>query len=74
MTVAQLIDALKMFDPDDIVLVDGYEGGLCDVEKSNVYKAKFNKNINTGHWDGPHNEDENGEFYGVVIGRMPSGV
>lgn len=69
MTVGQLIDVLKRFDAGDIVLVDGYDYGLCDVEKSEIREIRFEKNINNNSYAGPHVEVEEGEFFGVVIGR-----
>jgi len=69
MTVAQLIDILRKHDPGDIVLVDSYEDGLCDVVESNVYMTRFNKNVYSSSHSGPHGHDKEGEFFGVVIGR-----
>lgn len=71
MTVAQMIDILSNHDPGDIVLVDGFEGGLCDVLESNIYSQKFDKNVNDCSYLGEHEADKEGEFFGVVIGRQP---
>ena len=32
LTVSELIEELRLYDPDDLVLVDGYEGGYCAVD------------------------------------------
>lgn len=51
------------------VLVDGYEYGLCDLEKGNIRSVRFNRDVNDCSWAGPHKQDSDGEFAGVVIGR-----
>ncbi len=69
MTVGQLIDILKTHDLGDIVLLDGYESGLCDVLAANIQQIKFDKDVNISAYAGEHEEDKNGAFSGVVIHR-----
>jgi hypothetical protein len=70
MTVGQLIEKLREYDPDRLVLVDGYESGCTDPkirEETVVYGPA------EGWWVGDYDEPftaEDGEgLYAVVIGR-----
>jgi len=69
MTVARLIGILRRFDPDDLVLVNGYEYGLCEVKRADIRSIRFNKNVHTRVIAGPHEEDKEGVFFGALIGR-----
>lgn len=69
MTVAGLIELLRKHDPKNTVLVDGYEYGLCDVKEASMRKIRFTKDVNTSLDAGPHEEDNKGDFRGLVIGR-----
>lgn len=68
MTVAELIERLKQFDPSQMVMVNGYEGGLKDVKF--VGDARVRLNVNTERYYGPHEasyEDENHDVVAVTI-------
>ena len=57
MTVQELIEALQAYDPTMRVMVDGYEGGLCDVSRSLIDTAEVALDIEAhkGAWYyGPH--------------------
>lgn len=59
MNVGELIDDLKKLDPSLPVLVQGYEGGACDLQR--VFLASAELNIHTGDeaWIfGPHEIDD----------------
>ena len=52
MTVKELIQQLQQHDPDTRVVVNGYEGGLGDLE--DLEKVKIELNVNTEWYYGPH--------------------
>lgn len=55
MTVGQLISLLEQVeDKSQRVIVNGYEGGYCDV-KTIVHKMIV-LDVNTNWWDGPHED------------------
>lgn len=70
MTVDDLISILSEYSNRNLtVLVDGYEAGLCDVKRESIRLIRFNRDDNISDYLGPHEEDSDGEFKGVVIGR-----
>lgn len=54
MKVKELIEKLKEFDPDTLVMVEGYEGGL-DTPKT-IYSAPVVLNANFEWYYGKHEE------------------
>lgn len=69
MTVSQLIEILKKFPPDHRVVLDGYEGGLCDVSVNRVRETTITLNLNSEPYFGPHEEVMNGQVKAVYISR-----
>jgi len=52
--VCELIEILKTFDPEKRVVLDGYEGGLCDIKKHLIDNVEVALNRNTNWYYGPH--------------------
>lgn len=60
MTVSALIEVLKTFDQDAIVVVDGYEGGFVSVMQGKISETQIDYLFNdkesvSGYW-GEHEE------------------
>ena len=71
MNVGELIDALKAFDPSDLVLVSGYEGGYesgVAVSKKTVMERKFAYH---GDYDDYDHIEGAARVDAVVIERNP---
>lgn len=68
MKVKELILELQKCNPEDIVLVHGYEVGYCDVDK--IKKIKVELNVNTESYNGPHDETENSTVDAYLISRI----
>ena len=54
MTTAELIEILKDYPQDSIVVVDGYEGGLEELDT--ISTIIINKNVNEESYYGDHEE------------------
>ena len=73
MTVQELIEALQAYDPTMRVMVDGYEGGLCDVSRSLIDTAEVALDIEAhkGAWYyGPHetaNEVQDDDSHAGIV-------
>lgn len=68
MTVAELIDTLRRFEPDLPVVVLGYETGVDDVLAAKVVPVR--RDVNRGAWfDGHHSIDETGEPHVLIKSR-----
>ena len=52
MNVTELIAKLQQMPPDAVVLLDGYEGGMCHVEC--VAQSVAQLNVRDDSWVGPH--------------------
>ena len=52
MTVQELIDQLSQLDPNQLVLVCGYEGGFTDIKS--ITDEKIVLNYYGDWWEGPH--------------------
>jgi len=52
MKVKELIEVLSQLDPELMVVVHGYEGGVNEVERCNVYDIELN--VNTAWYYGKH--------------------
>jgi hypothetical protein len=55
MTVKELIERLQQYDPNDRVVLSGYEGGLDDVTHLTKIKIEENRYQYTRYY-GPHGE------------------
>lgn len=72
MKVSELIELLKEMDPDVMVLVDGYEGGLCTPQKPEftpIRKFAMPDKYYYGAHDGCYPEDKSADGQAVYIGR-----
>ena len=61
MTVKELIDILnEIEDKDSLVMVDGYEYGLEDIERKDIQKIRVAMNVNElgeqTNYGGPHEQ------------------
>jgi hypothetical protein len=54
MTVQELIEYLKGYDPTLPVVVQGYEGGVADVKPEGITVIPIRLNVNTESYYGPH--------------------
>lgn len=54
MTVQELIDILKQYPSDSMVMVDGYEGEVVDLTPEKIYTTKVVLDINSSDYYGPH--------------------
>ena len=52
MKVKELIEALSQLDPELLVVVHGYEGGVNEVDRCDVYDIELN--VNTEWYYGKH--------------------
>jgi hypothetical protein len=52
MNVKQLIEKLQTFDPELIVVINGYEGGVEEI--NHAEKTRINLNANTEWYYGDH--------------------
>jgi hypothetical protein len=52
MTVGELINILSEYDPNAKVVIDGYEGGVEDI--NTISSAKAYLNVNDDWWYGKH--------------------
>ena len=68
MKVKDLIAALQKFDPDDMVVVSGYEGGLDEVRR--VYGLRVKLNYHRSEYFGPHEPDDSGDANVVYVGKL----
>ena len=57
MTVQELIDQLSQLDPNTLIMVDGYEGGISEIKS--IDDAPIVLNYNSEPWYGPHEYLEN---------------
>ena len=54
MTVAELIAELQNYPPTSRVLIEGYEGGYCDVTDSRIGQGFMEENYQDSNYFGPH--------------------
>ena len=57
MTVQELIDQLSQLDPNTLIMIDGYEGGISEIKS--IDDAPIVLNYNSEPWYGPHEYLEN---------------
>jgi len=67
MTVQGLIKELLKLPENTTVLVQGYEGGFSDIGFIKQTKVSFNQNKE--EWNGPHEEDTNGDHQAILLLR-----
>jgi len=67
MTVKELIERLSVFNPSEIVCVDGYEGGVTD--KFSVELIKIKPNMHTEWYYGEHENNKDGSENRILLGR-----
>ena len=80
MTTKALIKILSSLPPYTKVFIDGYEGGIDDINR--IYYSKIALNVNDTEYDGDHEDPMSGEeveryksenkkiVKGVIISRM----
>jgi len=59
MKVKELIEVLSQLDPELMVVVRGYEGGVNEVDQCDVYDIELN--VNTAWYYGKHETLLNGD-------------
>ena len=72
MTVGELIERLKEFDPEDAILVDGYEEGYDDVKKFKKIFYRPSKRGAMYSWIGDFEEgreDDEDTAPGIILSR-----
>ena len=52
MKIKELIEVLSQLDPELLVVVHGYEGGVNEVDRCDVYDIELN--VNTAWYYGKH--------------------
>ncbi len=67
MKVKELIEKLKTFPEDNLVVVNGYEGGFSDVDLVKALKVKLN--VNPESYNGPHDDAKDADTNVVLIQR-----
>lgn len=72
MNVRELIEKLQQYPPDHRVFVDGYEGGIADVEKISVISVKLN--VNEEWYYGAHEEIGDESDYNRRKHGEPDGI
>lgn len=69
-TVSELIEKLKTFSPDTLVLVDGYEDGYADIGA--ITPSKVTLNVHKEEYYGPHDEIDGSNMSAIIIKRAPN--
>lgn len=67
MKVKELIEKLKKFPDDTLVLVNGYEGGFSEIDALKSLKVKLN--VNPESYNGPHDDVAGADTDAIVIQR-----
>lgn len=66
--MGELIDKLKELPPDAPVFVNGYEGGIADLER--VEHVFVKRDVNSEWWDGRHEAfDPANSYYAAKYGK-----
>ncbi len=71
MKVKDLIEKLKTFPEDHLVVVNGYEGGFSDIDSLKSLKVKLN--VNPESYNGPHDDTKDADTDVVLIQRRENG-
>lgn len=69
MNVRELIEELKQYDPETMVVINGYEGGYSEVKE--MSEVDLMKNINNEWYYGPHElamTKEDSDCKAILIG------
>lgn len=61
MKVKELIETLQRYDPEEMVVIDGYEGGFKEVET--VEQINLKLNVNEEWYYGKHEEVADGKDF-----------
>lgn len=69
MKVKELIAELKKLNPEMLVVVDGYESGLCDISLVRETTAKLN--VNEYWWEGNHEQCDPNDDDAVPVCYLP---
>ena len=69
MKVKQLIEKLQTLDPETMVVVSGYEGGVHEADTTEIIKIALN--VNTSWYYGEHEEIGNGAYYDKSYADVP---
>ena len=80
MLVSELIELLREYPSDLLVVVNGYEEGYDDLSPRQISIAKISLNTGTHHWEGRHGEPshsaegtpDNAEVVEVLVLRRVS--
>lgn len=70
MTVGELFEELKKYRLEDLVLVEGYEGGFSDISVVQGRTVRLNRYKEDYY--GPHELDSNGNQHAVIFFRAPN--
>jgi len=68
MKVKDLILRLQECKPEAMVVLDGYEGGLCEL-KNIKDEVQITLDVNMASWYGPHEADTEGTMTAVYLPR-----
>jgi hypothetical protein len=71
-TISQLIEKLQEYEPDQLVMVDGYEGGFVHITPDQLITKEVELFTNKQPWDGPHDiseHDSNSSQEVLIISR-----
>lgn len=73
MKIASLIESLSKFDPEAVVVVNGYEGGFEEPEDPReIYLCPNDEKDNNGKlpwWEGEYQECFKNEKKGILLSR-----
>lgn len=67
MTVAELMEMLKAYDPDTTVMVAGYEGGFSKVKYTKYRRMVYDPNPYCGDYEDGLYTDKHGDTIPVVV-------
>ena len=69
LTTSQLINILNSYDTDQLIMLDGYEGGFVHLTSDQIIEKPVELFTNKQPWDGPHDiaEHTSQSFQTVVI-------
>lgn len=68
MNVGELIEKLQRYDPEQMVVIDGYEGGYDTADE--VHEMKIKLNVNELWYYGKHEIVDDGEDFDCTAVRI----
>lgn len=71
MNVRELIEELKKLNPNLMVVVDGYEGGVSELKTVGETTIRLNANDETDWWYGRHEECDPNHDDAVTVCYLP---